>query len=551
MPKLPEFTADPGNLHYTGVVRGRPATAEDVGGGAAAGMVEAGGAIAGAGTKLYADWAAQDQRDQLVGQAQIREKYSKALQDAQLSGAPIDPIRQQMENDLTTLRNSARTNDGFAASDLHAANTMTMFNGQAQQIAVQRAGDEAKAGATKLLSSNAKILLANPTYLPVAQTETDTYVDTFKGKLPPARLEILRQELQQHNTVNALTGQIYLGDPAQVKQDIETGKYDLTPEARAQLLERSISQTRANKAQQESDARYTEWQRQQASDQRADEYTKDIFSGSFKPREAVADPQLTKKDREHLMVFNEEWWRAKMGQERKSDQNVLNALLVHAYAPAGDPNKVYNTDEAYDALKKKLINATDFNKVRVAIADQRDPNNSTIGRQMGQALNTMQHLYSGPLWMGREAIAANIVNSWFFDVRDKIDAKRREGGKGVDPSVLFDPHNPDYVMSPAYVAQFVKAATGTESTLVDLRQPNASWKDIPVGVPFIDPQGTKRTMTKELLDHLAANPPTSKVQSPVVVTPEHPYTPSGETPEAQKKRAEEELSRKYNTWGNK
>jgi hypothetical protein len=159
------------------------------------------------------------------------------------------------------------------------------------------------------------------------------------------------------------------------------------------------------------------------------------------------------------MVFNEAWWRQKTGQEKLSDQRTVNDLWLRIYAREGDPRKIINDDAVYEALKAGRINATDFNRLRVAVAEQRDGQNTPIGRQLGRALGTMQKLYSGPTWIGREHQAANIINSWFHDVQDRIDEKRKNNDS-AGLADMFNPKSKEYIMDAEYLAGFVRGGTG-------------------------------------------------------------------------------------------
>lgn len=457
MPKLPTYTAElQGALQISG---GRRAGGEDFGAEGGAALTQAGRTLATEAERALVDIEQQDQRRMLVGHSELRAKYTKELQDAELSGADLDPIRQKFENEANALRGNTSTVAGAAAADVHTQNSMAVFDTRSAQIRVERAGAEARTGGSKLLSSNASILMTNPAYLPVALAEADAYADTFAGKLPPHQIAEMKRGLREHLTVATVSGEIMTGDPKAIREKLVGGEWpEIGPEARTALLGRATAQERTNRSEEESNARFKAWEANEASRLAKDEHFKAIIAGQFKPNAALQDPRLTPEHREHLMVFNDSWWKAKLGQEKVSDQRVVKDLMLRIYAREGDPKRIINDDLVYEALKNGQINNTDFNKLRVMVAELRDNQNAPIGRTLSRSLGVMQRLYSGPVWIGREHVAASIVNSWFYDVNDRVDAARKANDtKMLDD--MFNPKSSNYIMAPEYLAGFVRGAT--------------------------------------------------------------------------------------------
>lgn len=465
MPKMPTYTAP-----LQGAVNaslGRRATADDFGGPQGAALTAAGRTLGQEAEREMSRLEAEDQRRMLVAHAELRAKYGKALQDAETNGDDLDPIREKFVGEADTLRDLTSTRAGVASADLYTQNSLAVFDTRVAQIKVERAGAEARAGGQKLLASNAAILMMSPSYLAVALQDADEYAATFAGRLPPARIEAVRQSLREHLTVAAVSGEIRTGDPTAIKNKLMAGEWaDIGPEARDSLLGRAQSQELANEARKESAARYAAWERAENSRVAKDEYIKQIFERQMDERDVINDDRLIPEHREHLMVFNKSWWDSKLGQEKRSNPNVVKDLMLRIYARDGDPKRIINDDLIYAALKAGSINATDFNKLRIAVAEQRDPNNSSLGRKMGRSLSIMQRLYSGPVWTGREHQAADIVSTWFYDVQDKVEAARAAN----DPKALADLFNPksdQYVMRPEYIQNFVEQATkGSPSATV-------------------------------------------------------------------------------------
>lgn len=454
MPKLPTYTAPlQGALPIGG---GRSATGADFGEQIGAAGTQFGRTVGNAAEDQLVSLEQADQRNLLVAHSELRARYAKALQDAEMSGDPIDPLRQKFEDESNALRNTVTTAAGAATADAHTNNSLAVFDSRAAQISIERAGTEARTGGSKLLANNASLLMTNPAYLPVALAEVDAYADTFAGRLKPAQIAEMKRTLREHLTVATVSGQIMTGDPTAIHDKLVGGEWpEIGPEARTALLGRAMTQERVNRSEADSAERTAAWRRDEDSRLAKDEHFKNIINGQFSPRATLMDQRLTPEHREHLIVFNENWQRQKLGQEKVSDQGVVRSLMLRIWAREGDPNRIYNDDAVYEALKAGKINVTDANRLRIAVANQADAQNSPIGRQFGRTLGMMQKLYSGPLWMGREHIAAEIVNSWAWSVQDAMDQKRQ---RNEDPRELFNPKSKDYVLSADFIAGFARDA---------------------------------------------------------------------------------------------
>jgi hypothetical protein len=118
----------------------------------------------------------------------------------------------------------------------------------------------------------------------------------------------------------------------------------------------------------------------------------------------------------------------------------------------------------YEPLRKGDLNATDYDRLRRAIAEQRDPNNSTVGSLFHGMQSTINRAVGAdPTYIGRPHIVAAITNGWAAAVRDKMTEYRKAR---KDPADLFHPSNKEYVGNPEFIAQFVQQATSVPGQAV-------------------------------------------------------------------------------------
>jgi hypothetical protein len=132
------------------------------------------------------------------------------------------------------------------------------------------------------------------------------------------------------------------------------------------------------------------------------------------------------------------------------------------YAPEGTPGKLYDETALYPLLKSGDLNVSTYGKMRRAIAEQRDPNNSTVGSLFHGMQSTINRAVGAdPTYIGRPQIVAAITNGWAAAVREKMALWRKDG---KSPAELFNPASgKDYVGNPEFIAQFVQQATALPS----------------------------------------------------------------------------------------
>jgi hypothetical protein len=260
---------------------------------------------------------------------------------------------------------------------------------------------------------------------------------------------------------------------------------------RLQEISRSEAQQRAVESDRRAQLQFAAWERREASNKARDEYVKHIFNRTFRPGEAVADPRLDEVDREHLMVFNEQWADRLLGNQKQSNPKALADAWERVLAPEGTPGRISTEVELYPLLSSRQVAVDDYNRMRVVLLSKDDPQNRSTGQRFWEANQQLKLTFSSDIQFsavpGGPEKASRIRNLWAAAVLDKIDARRADPKKG-DPADLFDPRSKDYVLDPRFVAPFVQA--GKQDAPVVSNE--TEFQDLPPGTTFIAPDGTLR-----------------------------------------------------------
>jgi hypothetical protein len=501
MPKLPTYTA---KLDGGVISGGRRASAEDLGGvdiSAAAHRVQK------AGSEAITVMEEDESRQVLVRQAEIRAKYSKRLDEAATNGEDLGKIREELDNEMSTISDGLTTRKGADTAALHTANTGAIFDNQANQIRVTRATVEARVAGAKFLNSTGAIIASNPSYLPQAEKDVDAFVETL-SRVPPEKRAAIAEDLKQNLNVAAAMVNARL-DPEGTKNAVQGGAYNLTPEQRQQVVNQADATVRAKRvdeAYQRSQKEYEERERDEAA---RDGWFKKIMTTGAKSVDILNDPSLRPQSREHLVVFMEQRAKALAGQEKKSNPTAVRELWMAIHAPDGTPGKIYTNDAIFDAVKAGRVNTTDANQLNALVANQKDENNRTFGTRLHGRMQTVsQAMRASPVYSNQPELAAAIQIEMVTRAEREASRLRKEG---KSPDALLDPDSKDYLFKPGFIKSTAedvqRQIDAGKPKLVDLRAAPDAATGIAVGTAFIDPRGVQRVMTKELLDALKKQGP--------------------------------------------
>lgn len=451
MPRLPQYSATIGGARGSASIGGRPASAADTGGLVGSALQDLGQTGVRAGDRLLTFMEEEDQRKVMVAQAELRAKYAKRLDEAANTGEDLDKIREEFENDQAGIYDGLRTTKGRSTADLYSANGSQIFEARANNIQVTRSVNQARVDGNKFLNSTGAILSTNPGYLPQAEQDVDAFVSTLSN-VPPEKRRALADELKQNlNVAAAMTNA--RNDPEGTKRAVEGGAYFMSPAQRQSVINRADTEIRARRANEEYERAQQDRVKRDLDDRARDEHFKNLFDGTLNLQAVAADDRLRPQTREHLIQLAKSWVRQQQ-QPVRSDQTVLRDLWLDIHAPEGDPRKIYNADKIFEAVNAGKISPSDANQLNSLVANQKDPNNRSIGSKLSSALSTFgRALSQDPNFIGQPAMVAEIQMDYQARVLDKVEELR---GAGKNPADVFNPNSKDYVGSQDFMNQSVK-----------------------------------------------------------------------------------------------
>jgi hypothetical protein len=506
MPKLPTYTA---KLDGGAISGGRRATAEDLG---SSDFSAAAHRIQKVGSEAITVMEEDESRKVLVGQAEIRAKYAKRLDEAAVNGEDLGKIREELDNELSAVTDGLQTRRGAETAALHAANTGAMFDNQANNIKVTRATVEARVAGAKFLNGIGAILATNPTYLPQAEQDIDAFVATL-SRIPPEKRAAIAEDLKQNANMAAAMTNARL-DPEGTKTAVQGGKFNLTPEQRQQVVNQADATVRAKRVDEAYQRSQKEYEERERDETARDGWFKQIMTTGAKAQDILNDPKLRPQSREHLVLFMEQRAKALAGQERKSDPGAVRELWMAIHAPDGTPGKIYTNDAIFEAVKAGRVNTTDANQLNSLVANQKDENNRSFGTRLHGRMQTVSAaMRSDPRYANQPELSAAIQIEMVTRAEREAGRLRKEG---KSPDALLDPESKDYLFKPGFIkatAEDVqRQADAARPKLVDLRAAPEAATSIEVGTAFLDPRGVQRVMTKELLATLKKQAPAPAAQ---------------------------------------
>jgi hypothetical protein len=483
MAQLPTYTAKVGDAPIAG---GRRAEAGDFG----ADLSPVAKVATNIAARMQTDVEENESRAAVVANAEIRAKYAKALDEAAISGAPVEPLKEQMRNEFGKLAEGFKTRKGVDAAALYSANNDMMMDEQINAINVRRASAQAKEQGGKLLGSLGQVLFTSPSQLPKAEQDVDEFVATFASRLSPEQRAAIAGDLKKSLNVTAAQAAARL-DPKGTMARIDAGDWNMSPEQRLDIrnyADREIRMKEADDARAREQARRD---RTEASDVAYDKYFKEIVTGKANRRAILDDPQLEPRTREHLIVVMESRAKELQGREQKSDPRVMRDLMLRVLAPDGDATKIYNTAPVYEALKNGKLNTRDALMLNGLVAGQKDENGRTLAQRMGNVIGIVGNAVRlDPKLIAQPEVVAQIQLDYQARIMEKVEQRRKAN---EDPNDLFNPASKDYVGNPLFYGQSIETGRALLRSAAQNQIPKvnskAEFDALPPGATYIDSKG--------------------------------------------------------------
>lgn len=495
MPQLPTYTA---GLAPAPIAGGRRAESSDFRQGD---FGASGRGIQQAASALMSDFEEQEQRRALISATEVRAKYAKALDEAAISGAPLEPLKAQMEAELAKVGENFSTKRGSESLQVYTANNNLMFDEQANRIEVQRAGAQARLDAGKFLRNEGQLVQSsNGAYLPTAIKNAEELASTFTRVPPHVRAEIadgLKKELNQAAALSSARV-----DPGGTVAKLEAGEWDLTPDMRAQALNYARTEKRGKEAD-ELRARALEKEKR---GEKINAARIDLFNGIQAGTVSWAmirdDPRLQHPDaaqeREHLANILRVRAREAQGEEKKSNPIALRDAWLKIQS-----GEWTTGDKVIALVNDGTVNMRDGTFLMGLVAQQKDENGRSFGQRlsarMGAVIGAMR---ASPQYAAQPELAAAIQTELLSRAEEAASALRKDGKR---PDSMFDPESKDYFFRPGLIKAVADDVQARQRRIMEETMPKVgdvsdiSKLGLKEGDMFLDPKGRPSRVTPELL----------------------------------------------------
>jgi len=240
-----------------------------------------------------------------------------------------------------------------------------------------------------------------------------------------------------------------------------------------------------------------------AQEQLVDGYQRQILNpqkyGAFDAAKVNDDPNLKADQKLHLVQTAMTIDR--QNRDPKNHPEEVNRLMSSIAAGYDDPTKVYNANEAREALRLGRINAQEYTFLEGQVEKMRDGAGNSFQRQVLMAHKKAEDMFMKDFTAtlpGGAAYASDALYRFRFDLDRKINDMRQ---KNQDPSGLLDPGSRDYMLTPdrmkAYMPKAMqlmqdqagKTVEAAKATLPTFNE----YDKLKSGDQYTDPQGNVRT----------------------------------------------------------
>jgi hypothetical protein len=425
-------------------------------------------------------------RKAIVGASQVRADYARKLDEAQVSGADTTELKQQMMDDLAKVGENFATERGHDSLALHSAQSEVMFDEQANRIAVSRASNEARLQGEQFLQTQSAALRSNPSGLPIAERNAEDLVNTFR--LSPDKRELVLQDLKTQLNMAAVVSSARI-DPEGTKKRLENGEWALSPKEREQGIAEADTQMRAIRADQIHQRQLADYDERKANDALSGDLLTKIYKGTLANGE-IANAPLPRDIRENLSHFQS--WLAE-DRVNKPHPAAMMELWLDTHAPSDDARKIYNNDKVYRFAFADKISSKEAEQASAWIANQKDENNVKLMAKLQGKMTTIRAgMTADPQWAAQGELSAAVQMEIIDRATTRMNELRREGEKGKDPSLIFDPHSTEFMFKPGLLTSIANDIRAQHRDLITPRvtsKEDPAYQALQPGDHYIGPDG--------------------------------------------------------------
>lgn len=188
-----------------------------------------------------------------------------------------------------------------------------------------------------------------------------------------------------------------------------------------------------------------------------------------KPQD-ILDSHLAQHDpQKALTLTNLLHARAKENAERPQHTNpvVMNRLFKRIHLPDGDPKKLLDTDEIYNAYTNGHLSFTDMGNLRREVTEARSPEGSIFGKEKAEFFHRVgpQILKPGPFGVYADPSTPEQFYRFQQDAEEAIKQYRK---LGKDPRELLDPTHKNYLGKQDFIKKYQHDSFGSLSSSIQL-----------------------------------------------------------------------------------
>jgi soluble lytic murein transglycosylase-like protein len=179
--------------------------------------------------------------------------------------------------------------------------------------------------------------------------------------------------------------------------------------------------------------------------------------GPLSEVEVLRNSDLEPQQKEHVIGYMAARTRELASRIDRANPVKFRELMVRIYAPENDPQKIYNNEPIYEALKGGEISTTEFNSLNREVNELRSSSTNGFRRDVNNMRSQVSRaIMQNPMVEAMSSMNPELPASIMFqfdrDLEAKIDALRKEN---KDPSVLLDPSSKDYALKPGALRKYI------------------------------------------------------------------------------------------------
>lgn len=496
MPQIPEYQQQQ-SVSGT-AIPGRNARETDVGGPAmsqlGAGLQASGQDLGRAGRALAEQDARAEVTDVYTRMAGMQAKWSKTLRDRGLTVDPSDEgfvngafatqFQTDLKDDLDTLADRYTTPQGRQTFQKQAAELSAHFVEASGVFEAKLAGVRAAASFDTLVNGWQNSLIRDPDGLPSAQEQVNTAINDTSGTyamIPATEREKLRLTAARALQKSAVEGWIQLSPSfALAKLQEREQLKNLDADDRHTLIREAKTAQHALEVAKDQQA-LNQIRALKLQDQAAtDDWILKAADFKWNAGDIAADPRLLPDTK--IQLINLAHARSKEPVEAPiaTIPSTELALFNRIHLPTGDPNKLVDPKQVYQAYLAKQLSWDDMNKLRKEIYDAATPDGAKLGARVNDLVGGIKSSITkaNPLLGKLDPEGDLQLYKYQSDLQRKVDEYRKTG---KDPYDLLDPSKADFFGRPEILSGYQKTLQQSIQDIADKMRAEPGVQKTPEG----------------------------------------------------------------------